>query len=300
MAEVPVHPMVRPSSDPFLQADTADCVIPFIRVGKLILVQGKADTTQGNFILDTGAPGLVLNSTYFRDYPLIESRGDEQKSITSSSERTQRILVNRFTLGTFHYSRVESDLLSLGHIENLRGVKILGLLGVSLFKECELVIDPVRQVLRLHHIRRKEAKTYRNPLLTNNSNYITYPFDIKENRILVKVKMADKVLRFVLDCAAESNLVDSRLPQRVLDSISIIGRVVLSGSDVSQKEALSGMLSGLSMGPLAVEKLPVIITSLANTCFDGLDCVTGVLGDDFLSRYQIAFNFVTCKMYIWQ
>lgn len=264
------------------------------------MVQGKADTTQGNFVLDTGAPGLVLNSTYFRDYPISVGQPDERRAITPASGAAQRTMVDEFRLGTFHYFRVDADLLSLGHIENLRGIKILGLIGVSLFKECELTIDPANHVLRLHHIGRKESKTYRNPFLKDSSTYVTYPFDIKENRILVKVKMSGKEVKFVLDCAAETNLVDSRLPQRLLDSITITGRVLLAGSDVSQKEALAGTIPGLSIGPLAVGRLPVVITSLANTCFDGVDCINGVLGDDFLSRYQIAFNFVTCKMYIWR
>ena len=283
-----------------MQSDTADCVIPFIRAGKLILVQGKVDTTQGNFVLDTGAPELVLNSTYFRDYPVTETHMEERRAITATSSLAQRTMVEKFQLGTFHYFRIEADMVSLGHIENLRGVKILGLLGVSLFRECELIIDPVNQVLRLHHIRKKEAKVYQSPLLKDSSTYITYPFDLKDNRILVKAQIAGREVKFVLDCAAETNLVDSRLPQKVLDSIAIIGRIFLTGSEAAKKEALSGTIPWLSIGPLMVKRLPVVITSLANTCFDGVDCIGGVLGDDFLSRYQIAFNFVTCKMYIWR
>src|SRR3712207_7256954 len=37
----------------------------------------RADTIDGNFILDTGAPNLVLNMTYFRNYPLAAPDGEK-------------------------------------------------------------------------------------------------------------------------------------------------------------------------------------------------------------------------------
>ncbi len=61
------------SGDPLIEADTASCIIPFTRVEKLILIKGRADSTEGNFIFDTGAPGLVLNVSYFRAYPVEET-----------------------------------------------------------------------------------------------------------------------------------------------------------------------------------------------------------------------------------
>ena len=49
--------------DPVVTSDTPSCVIPFSRAGNLIVIRAKVDTAWGNFILDTGAPGLVLNMT---------------------------------------------------------------------------------------------------------------------------------------------------------------------------------------------------------------------------------------------
>ena len=58
----------RKGSDPIIYSDSPSFVIPFTRTGNLILIQAKADTTNGYYVLDTGAPGLVLNLTYFRHY----------------------------------------------------------------------------------------------------------------------------------------------------------------------------------------------------------------------------------------
>ena len=41
-------------------------IIPLKRVGRLFLMEAKIDDLTGDFLFDTGAAQLVLNSTYFR------------------------------------------------------------------------------------------------------------------------------------------------------------------------------------------------------------------------------------------
>jgi Aspartyl protease len=284
----------------FVQTDSSSCIIPFSLSGKIILVQGRADSMLGNFILDTGAPNLVLNSTYFRSYPVTVSHDENQASITGQGDMIERTVIREFQLGTLHYHRTEADLVSLGHIENTRGVKILGLLGVALFKDCELIIDYGSKVIRLHRIGRKERKSYMHPMLADSSMYTSFPFDLKDNQILVKTNVGKKDLQFVIDYAAESNIIDSRSPDRILEGIAITGRVLLSGSGTRKIEAISGEIPLISVGSLTVRGLPVIITNLENTCFGASNCINGVLGYDFLSRYILVFNFVRRRLYILQ
>ena len=286
--------------DPIVQTDTPSCIIPFTKAGKLILIKGKADNVEGNFVLDTGAPLLVLNSTYFRNMEIMPAQGEIQTGINGEGSLAQKTMVKQFKLGTINYSKIETDLLNLGHIENVRGVKILGLLGVSMFKECELVIDYEKNEIHLHHINRKERKTYKHPLLNNPRQYDILPFTLKDNRIIIQTKLAQKKMQFVVDYAAESNIIDSRLPGSVLDSVEISGRIVLSGAGTKKVEAITGAMSGFSVGVLQPKELPVIITSLEYSCFSDDACINGVLGYDFLSRYKLVFNFVTQKLYVFK
>ncbi|WP_336518327.1 aspartyl protease family protein [Pollutibacter soli] len=274
------------------------CIIPFTLAGKLIVVQGRADTVQGNFILDTGAPDLVLNNTYFRNYIVSTSNTEQEASITGIGEQSKRITVKQFQLGTLSYSKTYADVLSLGHLEDARGLKILGLLGISLFKDCELMIDFENRQIHLYRISKKEKETYIHPLLATHPRVSVMPFELRENRILVDTKIGNKELQFVIDYAAESNVIDSRLPEKVLDSVRVTGRVLLTGTGSKKIEAATGDLSAITIGPMQFKKLPVIITNLENTCFGTLNCINGVLGHDFLSGYTLVFNFVTRKLYI--
>ncbi|TAD86807.1 MAG: hypothetical protein EAY75_07095 [Bacteroidetes bacterium] len=269
-------------------------------VGKLILVQARADSTAGSFVLDTGAPDLVLNPTYFRGYTPIEASDENQMSVVGQGGAVQKITIQTLALGSFKYANAEASLVNLSAIENLRGVKILGLLGLALFKDCEVIIDYSKRLIYLHYINKKEAKTYAHPMLAQPDRYDAYSFDIRESRMVLSTAIADKKLNFVIDCAAENNLIDSRLPDRVMDSISISGRVVITGAGTNSIEAFSGTLAQLSVGTQQLKNLPIIVTNLEKTCFGTLQCADGVLGYDFLARSVVAFNFVKQKIYIFK
>src|ERR1700761_1873089 len=62
---------VLPDPDPAPTGDFKTLVVPIKKAGNLIIVEAQVDTVEGNFVLDTGAPYLVLNETYFRYLPKI-------------------------------------------------------------------------------------------------------------------------------------------------------------------------------------------------------------------------------------
>lgn len=138
------------------QSDSASCTIPFNRVGNLIVVKAKVDSLEGNFVLDTGAPYLVLNITYFRDYPITVASDAEQTSITGQGTMQHKTSVGQLSFGLLNFYRTEADLVNLGSIENAKGIKVLGLLGVELFKQCEVLIDFEKSEIHLLRINKKQ------------------------------------------------------------------------------------------------------------------------------------------------
>lgn len=304
--EVPARNFAGPGISPSIRllghGDTEDGIdtISFTRAGNLILIRGVADTTEGNFILDTGAPNLVLNITYFRDYPTTYIPDAEQTSITGSTPTLSKTKLERLVVGNQQYHRVEADLANLGHIENSKGVKILGLLGLDLFRQYEMVIDYERNQIYLQRIARKKSSSYRNVQLKDESAYTVVPIELMDNRIVATIMLGGRKLKFVIDCAAESNVLSSKLPDQVFEYVSITGRTMLGGASNTKVEALKGNMKGLKIGGHDFATLPVVVTNLEKTCFAYAGCIDGVLGFDFLVLHKIGFNFVTRKMYIWK
>jgi len=296
-AKTAAAPVPTISIDPIVSSDSATCIIPFTRIGNLILIQAKADTTTGFFVLDTGAPGLVLNITYFRNYPT--SNPIESGGLTGSVPAT-RTTVDSLRLGPISYFHLDADLINLGHIENNKGVKIFGLLGMRLFEHFEMIIDYSAGVIELHLIGRKEAALYHSAQLADAAAYNTIPIDIEEGKIIVYLYLKGKKLKFIIDSGAETNVLDSRLPNQVFEQVVITRRVTLNGSGDHKVEALYGNLKGLQIGGHEIGSLPVLITNLESMCDAYNNCLNGMLGFDFLSLHKIGFNFVNRKMYIWK
>lgn len=285
---------------PNLPDDSATAVLPFSRAGNLILIQATADTTEGSFILDTGCPHLVLNLTYFRDYPTTFAQDEEKSGMTGAISSVLQTQVKRFSFGGMKSFNLTADLVNLGHIENSKGVKVLGLIGMQLLDKLEMIIDYEKSLIYLHRIARKESSTYRHEMLSDDAKYHTIPIELVDNRIMVKSEMAGKKLKLIIDSGSESNVLDSRLPDKVFENISINGRIIIAGAGNSKVEALRGEMNSIRIGTQDITALPVLITNLEKTCFSYGGCVDGILGFDFLSLQKIGFNFVTRKMYIWK
>jgi predicted aspartyl protease len=287
--------------EPVITSDTASATLHFRRAGNLILVRAKADTTDGFFILDTGAPYLVLNMTYFRDYPATMESEGIQGGITGAASSFASTTVSLLTMGPFKYHQLHADRINLGHIEDSKGVKILGLIGLQLLKRFELIIDYQSSTIELHLIHKKETKTYRHSLLNDPSTYSTFPILIQEDKILLKATFGAKTLTFLIDTGAESNVIDSRLPNSILEKIVISRRVKLTGNGGGKVDALIGDINDLKIGNTVLSSLPVLVTNLEKMCSAyNTTCLDGMFGFDFLSLHKIGFNFVNRKMYIWK
>jgi hypothetical protein len=289
----------RVSIDFFRENDSTDFIIPFSRAGNLIVIKGRADSTDGNFMLDTGCPGLVLNVTYFRHYPTHASE-EERNGATGAEFKILHSSVEDFSIGPYHYYKQPAELANLGNIENVKGIKVLGLVGMELLNKFEMIVDYEKNQLHMHRVERKEAATYSHPWLKDKSGYTEVPITISDNRIIVQTLLGGKKLKLVIDSGAESNLLDSRLPEKVFENVIVTGRTFLNGAGNKRLEVLKGDLSSLKIGDESVDKLPVLITNLERTCFSYGGCVDGILGFDFLSLRKIGFNFVKNKMYIWK
>jgi predicted aspartyl protease len=286
--------------DPFVSTDSSNCIIPFSRAGNLIIIRAKADSTEGNFIFDTGAPNLVLNMTYFRNYISTPNDADIQGGITGEATAFANTNVSEFSFGPVHYHKIDANRISLGHIEDSKGIKIHGLLGMQLFKQFEIIIDYEKNVIHMHLISKKEAKHYQHEMLKDTAAYVESGVQVTDNKLLTFAWMGGKKLSFIIDTGAETNLIDSRLPDKLMDNIIIGRRIFLAGSGSKKVEALSGSVHSIKIGNVDISSMPVIVTNLEKLCISYDRCLDGMLGFDFLSQQKIGFNFVKRKMYIWK
>lgn len=286
--------------DYFMPAEAQTGIIPFIRAGNLILLQATVDGVSGNFIFDTGAPGLVLNVTYFRNYKSSQRADSEGGGITGHTHGASPTMVEALNLGGFTYKRVHAHRVNLGHIENTRGVKIMGLLGAGLFKRYEVLIDYENEEIHLNRIALKGKSSYKSVYYHQRKDYYILSFRLLGKKMVTPLFIGGQKLNFVLDTGAETNILDSRLKKVVFNEVVMERKIDLIGSGSKKVEAWYGRVKVGSIGTMHLKNMEVLVTSLQQmSAAFGVD-IDGMLGSDFLSKQKVVINFLQNELYVWK
>ncbi|NMB72458.1 MAG: hypothetical protein GYA22_09950 [Bacteroidales bacterium] len=273
----------------YIWTGTDDSItIPLRRAGRIFLIEAEVDGEKGYLVFDTGASGLVLNKTYFRDHVVL----DNQKSngVTGAVASVERIAVNQLEIYGLKYQGIIADVTNLGHIENRRGVKILGLIGFGLISDFEIIFNPGQNQLQLFKIDKKGERER-----LSAGRFIpdyTCNFEYKNNILFLRTTIKGKRLRLCFDTGAETNVIDRYAPKSVLNCIAITHRSTLSGAGSRTAEVLFGSMNGFQFGKKSLSNMETIITNL-DVLSEAYDTkIDGMLGYSFLSKGIICINFV--------
>ena len=282
------------TADPQPSGNWERLVLPLKRSGNLLILEATIDSITGNFIVDTGAPYLVLNRTYFRQY----ETGSAQRAAGVSNDVVQatRTTIPKLSLGALYYDRVEADITNLAALENARKIPILGLLGANLFSSLCLRIDIQSNQLILYRtdaVGNKLAKTDSSwsTFETDTTPDIQLTFKLCDNKIFMPVKVAGQSMNWILDTGAETNVVDALSKKKVLKEFSITRTIKMRGSTGAQSAVL-GTFSEINIGGANFAGQETILTNMAEineTCSMFID---GILGYNFLSQGTFEINFV--------
>lgn len=271
--------------------------VPIKRAGNLIIVEAQVDTLQGNFVLDTGAPYLVLNATYFRYAPKISEQ--EAGGINGATSATFTTVVNNFSILDLHYPRLTADVTDLSNIENGRHIKILGLLGTRLFSKLALTVDLFHNVLYIHKLDEKGniapgERLFGQPQLRTSFKYMG---DV----IYLKGAIDDRSIWFAFDSGAEVNLLDYGRSKKIISKMQVINRQKLTGVGGTSFEIINAKVDKLTVGDMTFYNNRVLITSLDKMGHFYDQSIDAILGYDFFSRGIFTINFVKkeFEMYIY-
>jgi predicted aspartyl protease len=261
--------------------------IPLKRVGNLFLIEGKVDNEVGNFVFDTGSARLVLNKTYFRNY--YSNDQDVAGGVTGSTSTIGHIRIKRLQIAGLGYDNLSADVTNLGHIEDRRGVKILGLFGFSLLKNVEIVIDVNRNEMRLYRVDKNGNRTGS----SRRSRFdVTGKIWQHQDVLFVQASVGGKLLDFCLDTGAESNVLNNFCSKKVLSTVTIQRRSGLVGAGSTRAEVLYGIMNDFRLGEYPISNMQTIITSLKSMCESYGINIDGMLGYDFFCQGEVSVNMV--------
>lgn len=271
--------------DPKPEGDFTKLTIPLKRVQNLFFIEAKVDTLVGNFILDTGAPNLVLNKTYFNQWRVAE--GVASFGITGGGNQVYYKHLDSLVIDKLSYQSLDADLVDLGHLENSRGIKILGLLGANLFFEMEMEIDMQNSVLYLYKLDKAGNRLEDIISLTPD---LEVPIVIENNIMFMQATVGEKKLRFCLDTGAESNALNNNSSNKVLQHFALTGRTKLGGSGYQTMEVLNGVLDEIYISEYAFRDMPFILSDISYLQTVYATNLNGVIGYPFFAKGKVIIN----------
>ena len=275
----------RPSPEP--KGVFNKLIIPLKHVQNLMMVEVTINGERGNLILDTGAPYLVLNKTYFRKG--LRETNLVASGITGSGGDVSTTKVKKLQIQELYYENVEADITDLAQIENSKGVKVLGLMGANLFSEFEIIIDVRRDLMVLFKLDKQGKR------IENEANYelpdLKLPITIQNNILYIDGKIHEKKLRFCFDSGAEVNVLNTKVDKDVLEDFAARRRSLLVGSGGKRAEVISGVVKDVNLGDQHFITMQTYLTPLADLQRIYENYFDGILGYPLMYYGSVGINF---------
>ncbi len=270
--------------------------IPFKKVGNLIAVEAILNGTKQWFLLDNGAPKLVLNSTYISDSVKPETKQQVVSSVQGVNGSISKMNISKVNSFDFYGIKLSNQnviTLPLNHLEKEVNLKLYGLIGYEIYKEFDLLFDYNNTTLTL--INPTHTATY---LKTNFSKNVIeeIPITMEGHIATVKGMLGNRQLNLGIDCGAESNLISETLKDSIAPFLSRIKTTKLSGADAVTKKVTEARLKNLAIGKKIYPRSKTVFNDMShlnkgyNTKLDGL------IGHEFLSKQKTVISYVNKKI----
>ena len=245
----------------------------------LTIVRAGVEGEWGNFILDTGAPGLVLNAA-----PSDRANRRAVGLFGACAGDTQ--LVRRFAWQGTVYENVAALRIDLSGIEKRIGIPLKGLFGYDQLRKHVLQLDLSNERLLLNP---DKARLRGKAMRLNDRARLP----------IVRVKINGRTYRFGIDSGASVNVLSERLHRRLsAEDCRLLGSRNVCG--VGQQRTLLPVvaLEGLQIGGIPEPATTLCVTDLQAFERDHGLRLDGILGRPFLERHVVTIDYPARRVWV--
>lgn len=261
--------------------------LPAIIEDDLILLPGQIGDVRGYFVLDTGAPSLIVNSR------LVSDAGQQinGQSVDGARVVLREVVVPQIIFRNRKHRNVRSLALDLSHLEQYTQKEILGLLGREWLENQPFLFDvSQRHVLFLDKLSQK----------ANLAETVT-SFKNLEHIPVITVTVQGIVMHFGVDSGSARNLLSEKGLSKLNPACAqVVDKIDLQSLSQHIQRTDIVAVSGLQISP---EVPPVsaefVVTNMSH--IQRLDKIEldGLIGLDFLKRYVFSVDYQRNKIHWW-
>ncbi|MBK8492872.1 MAG: aspartyl protease family protein [Saprospirales bacterium] len=161
----------------------------------LILVKATLDGIPGTYVLDTGAPGLVINQLPQGESEL-EGRG------VTGSMAVEETEVGQFRLGNVQFYQLKAYKIDLSYLEKRLLCEIDGLIGYEVLRKMEIVLDYPNQTITF-------LPEFASSMDVRGDAF--FPFHLVNHIPVVEAQLGKRTISLGVDTGAGANVLNKHL-----------------------------------------------------------------------------------------
>ncbi|WP_299107829.1 pepsin/retropepsin-like aspartic protease family protein [uncultured Winogradskyella sp.] len=276
--------------------NTSTTRIPFKVIDQLIVVEVELLDKEGNFIIDTGSETLILNSVHYKASRSYRSNTKQRSGVHIEIEDVVEKHLQKLSLEDFRLENLNADVIDLSHIEKIKKIEVLGIIGFSVLKDFEIFIDMHLNQITL-------TKTDKNGERLSQKVYAetihdSIDFKLKKHTIIIDAQIENKQVKFGLDTGAEYNQLNKNIDSEILDYFYPSKELKLTGASGKKLKVMAGKLYRVRLNDsIYFGPMKTVLTNLRqmNSAFGtNLD---GILGFEFFAQQRTIINYKKQKLY---
>lgn len=259
---------------------TSAHAIPFEKAGELLLVKAELDGNEGIFILDTGAPTLVVNQQSTQ-------QAIKAKGITGQLSASDTFIKN-FRWNNDEWKNLSGLSVDMRHFNDVSKKGVQGLIGYEILKDYEVIVDPAVQTITLVS-NRKELPYDPNIALA------TLQMKQQDHMPVIELLINGKKILLGIDTGAEINFLDLALFDKgqITDFEELGSSIVKGLGGNSEKRERKVKVKNTQAGGIKLADQTFTLSDLS-TLFpndgEGLK-VQGIVGNAFLNQFRYSINY---------
>ena len=259
----------------------------FELIGGMIFIEANVNGKMGTFILDTGAPGVILN-----EKPMKKSEDLVAGGLNGTVEIGE-VDIENFAWGIINLSNIKGYSLDISHLEESFEKEIAGLIGFNVLSDFELLFDYENKQVQI-------LSAHKNELHKNNKPLQKVAFQKQGHLPVIQAKIGNKKYYFGIDTGAEVNLLDAAILSTLEDGILQINEsTTIQGLDNSSQLVQTGTIKNTKIQAANFPEMDYLFVDFSEVNKNREIKIDGLLGFTFLTESKVSINYKKQKIYFW-
>jgi hypothetical protein len=254
----------------------------------MLIAEAQINGETKRFIIDSGAPGLILNSkrASFEKTDSVRSITSTTQGVNGSISGMDIIQISEFDFYGMKIKNQDVLTMNLSHLEESSGTEIHGLIGYQVYKEYDILFDYKNNTLVF--IQPDHTPDY----LSNNNynNLIETPIALHGHIPYVQGTVGKQTLTFGIDNGAGNNLISESLWESLKQHVENVETANLQGAGESKK-VKRGNLKEIVIGNKRFENTFTVFNDMSHLNTGKEVAPDGLIGYEILSKQKTLLSF---------